>query len=312
VDFQRMPAGTWIVPEWSIRTPIVQVDVGRLDQRTRILGFQRTGGRVEEVFEAGGADLARSTTTGAIQGIVVDSVGLPIQGARVGVSGSNQTMRTDAQGRFRRLIQVFLGEKRITGIKVPVDTTTRVLTAVSAILPIFGFPGFEWDQISEVLIYPDRFDGEFQFGDARGQETLGMVGTGALNRLMILSKPDLIAGFRNAADKRNVGIHEFAHLVDKADGAIEVRDFLLSCRVMGRRVEETMLHVAVDHARSEGLAELRATYVPTKRNRPCLEFLERAGFDERRNDHVFVWRTERALPVPDAVECQGLPQGRAT
>ena len=48
-----------------------------------------------------------------------------------------------------------------------------------------------------------------------------MVGTGNLNRLMILSKPDLINGFRNTTDKRSVGIHEFAHLVDKTDGRID-------------------------------------------------------------------------------------------
>jgi len=48
-----------------------------------------------------------------------------------------------------------------------------------------------------------------------------MVGTGSLNRLMILSKPDLISGFRNPGDKQNVGVHEFAHLVDKKDGVID-------------------------------------------------------------------------------------------
>ena len=126
-----------------------------------------------------------------------------------------------AQQRFRWHLQVFLGEKLITGIKVQVDTTTRVLAAASAIIPIFGFPDWEWDQINEVLIYPNRFDDEFQFDDAQGHDILGMVGTGSLNRLMILSKPDLINGFRNASDKRNVGIHEFAHLVDKTDGTID-------------------------------------------------------------------------------------------
>ena len=89
------------------------------------------------------------------------------------------------------------------------------------IIPIFGFPDWEWDQNSEVLIYPSRFDGEFSFGDSRGHNILGMVGTGGLNRLMILSKPDLISGFRNAGDKRNVGVHEFAHLVDKSDGVVD-------------------------------------------------------------------------------------------
>ncbi len=126
-----------------------------------------------------------------------------------------------AQQRFRRQLQVFLGEKQITGIQVQVDTTTRVLAATSAIIPIFGFPDWEWDQIDEVLVYPTRFDGEFQFGDKKGHNILGMVGTGSLNRLMILSKPDLINGFRNATDKRNVGVHEFAHLVDKSDGVID-------------------------------------------------------------------------------------------
>ena len=126
-----------------------------------------------------------------------------------------------AQSRFRRQLQVFLGEKRITGIRVQLDTTTRVLAAASAIIPIFGFPDWEWDQISEVLVYPNRFDGDFRFGDQQGQTILGMVGTGSLNRLMILSQPDLIQGFRNATDKRNVGVHEFAHLVDKSDGTID-------------------------------------------------------------------------------------------
>lgn len=126
-----------------------------------------------------------------------------------------------AQQRFRHQVQIFLGEKRITGIKVQVDTTTRLLAAASAIIPIFGFPDWEWDQINEVLVYPTRFDGKFEIGNEQGHSILGMVGTGSLNRLMILSKPDLISGFRNATDKRNVGIHEFAHLVDKTDGVID-------------------------------------------------------------------------------------------
>jgi MtfA peptidase len=127
----------------------------------------------------------------------------------------------EAQARFRNEVQVFLGEKTITGIKFELDETTRVLTAASAIIPIFGFPEWEWDQISEVLVYPDRFNDEFAFESGDERHTLGVVGTGTLNRLMILSKPDLLAGFRNPGDKQNVGVHEFAHLVDKSDGTID-------------------------------------------------------------------------------------------
>jgi Mlc titration factor MtfA (ptsG expression regulator) len=132
-----------------------------------------------------------------------------------------RALDSDEQLRFKRELQVFLGEKRITGIKTQVDDTVRVLAAASAIIPIFGFPEWEWDQISEVLIYPSRFSGDFSFGDGDGHHTLGMVGTGAMNRMMILAKPDLLDGFRNPGDKRNVGLHEFAHLVDKSDGTID-------------------------------------------------------------------------------------------
>jgi Mlc titration factor MtfA (ptsG expression regulator) len=123
--------------------------------------------------------------------------------------------------RFRRELQVFIGEKRITGIKTDVDTRTLVLAAASAVIPIFGFPDWEWDQISEVIIYSGRFDQSFDTGGGANHRTLGMVGTGAMDRAMILSKPDLLQGFRNSADKRNVGLHEFAHLVDKSDGVID-------------------------------------------------------------------------------------------
>jgi hypothetical protein len=91
------------------------------------------------------------------------------------------------QRRFRQYVQVFLGEKCVTGVGARLDATTRVLVAASASIPIFGFPDWEWDQINEVLVYPNRFDHEFQFGDRRGHDILGMVGTGSLNRMMILS-----------------------------------------------------------------------------------------------------------------------------
>jgi len=100
VEFQRMPAGTWIVPEWWIRMPLVEVDVSRSDRRRRITGFHVSGGRVIEALEAGGRDLGRGVTTGAIEGIIVDSLGMPIRGVEVGTLGSNQTLFTNAQGRF--------------------------------------------------------------------------------------------------------------------------------------------------------------------------------------------------------------------
>lgn len=121
---------------------------------------------------------------------------------------------------FENGIQIFLHEVRITGIKTEINDTTRLLVASSALIPIFGFPEWEYDDLGEVLIYPGSFDTDFQLGGEK--RVLGMVGSGGpMDKVMILSKPALEHGFMDHKDKKNVGIHEFAHLLDKADGKID-------------------------------------------------------------------------------------------
>ncbi len=127
----------------------------------------------------------------------------------------------DERRGFERRVQVFLDEIRITGIETEVDDEIRLLVAASAIIPIFGFEEWEYDNLAEVLVYPSLFDRDKRIEGA-GRSISGMVhGGGALNRIMILSKPDLLQGFRNPTDRHNVGIHEFAHLIDGADGSMD-------------------------------------------------------------------------------------------
>jgi MtfA peptidase len=132
-----------------------------------------------------------------------------------------QALSLPDQNRFREEVHIFLREKRITGINTSVDDTVRVLVATSAIIPIFGFPGWEWEHIREILIYPTSFDEGYQMGSAQEHSISGMVGTGAMNRMMILSKPDLLQGFQQPSHGHNVGIHEFTHLLDKSDGTVD-------------------------------------------------------------------------------------------
>ncbi|MDG2224418.1 MAG: zinc-dependent peptidase [Rubripirellula sp.] len=132
-----------------------------------------------------------------------------------------RSLTPEQQQRFQNLVKIFLSEARITGVRTDVDERTRVLVAASAIIPVFGFDDWEYSGLGEVLIYPNAFGEGFQSDDGAKRNILGMVGDGHLSGVMILSKSDLISGFANPEDKRNVGIHEFAHLVDKADGSID-------------------------------------------------------------------------------------------
>ncbi len=101
VDFRRMPAGTWIVPEWWIRMPSLSERTDLEGRRRRyISGYRQTGGLVLEVREAGGRSLGQRVETGGFEGVVMDSVGAPVRAVRVGVVGSSQEVYTNAEGRY--------------------------------------------------------------------------------------------------------------------------------------------------------------------------------------------------------------------
>jgi FkbH-like protein len=85
----------------------------------------------------------------------------------------------------------------------------------------------------------------------------------------------------------------------------DLSDFLLSCRVMGRGVEQTMLHVIAEHARSLGLARLVATRIPTERNAPCKYFFdEHSGFARSEDGVRYVWELFGPYPLPEHVGLQ--------
>ena len=127
------------------------------------------------------------------------------------------TLSKEKKAKFEQNVQVFLAEKRITGIKTEIDDKVRVLVAASAIIPIFGFEEWEYDNLGEVLIYPNRFSKDFDI-EGKGRNVLGMVGTGVMSGVMILSKKALLDGFSNPNDGQNTAIHEFVHLIDEQNG----------------------------------------------------------------------------------------------
>ena len=135
-----------------------------------------------------------------------------------------QGLAAAGRTRFEQAMQLFLARTRLTGIQTEVDDLTRVLTAASAVIPTFGFPGWEYPTLHEVLIVPDAW----QLETKPNAEVLPLQGTllGSVQRFqtsqyMRLSRAALVQGFANAEDRHNVGIHEFAHLVDEADGSID-------------------------------------------------------------------------------------------
>lgn len=88
--------------------------------------------------------------------------------------------------------------------------------------------------------------------------------------------------------------------LELAGNTLEITDFLLSCRVMGRRIEETMLAVSVAAARKADCRQVKAICIPTRKNGPCHQFFAKSsGFTTECNE--FSWDANQAYPVPSEV-----------
>lgn len=123
---------------------------------------------------------------------------------------------------FQEQMRSFLNEVYIDAVQFELEEIDRVFVAASAIIPVFRFRDWRYTNITGVIIYPNSFNENLGFGsDSEDKWIAGMVGTGKYENQMLLSRKALHHGFTNKTDKRNTGVHEFIHLLDKTDGSID-------------------------------------------------------------------------------------------
>ena len=90
-------------------------------------------------------------------------------------------------------------------------------------------------------------------------------------------------------------------LTMEVDGSrARIIDFVLSCRVMGRKIEEAMLHVAISGARLADVYEVYVNYRETPKNKPCYDFFARSGLTCQ-GGNTFVWDATQAYPLHGAI-----------
>jgi FkbH-like protein len=66
--------------------------------------------------------------------------------------------------------------------------------------------------------------------------------------------------------------------VRKSDHIWHIDNFLMSCRALGRNVEESLLRYLVQRARDEGVDTVEADFVPSGKNQAFADFYARNGF----------------------------------
>ena len=78
-------------------------------------------------------------------------------------------------------------------------------------------------------------------------------------------------------------------------GVWEIDTWLMSCRVLGRKVEYVVLREILQHARAAGIHELVGTYRPTDRNKLVADHFAKLGFTKLEEDNTGLTRWELAV-----------------
>ena len=82
----------------------------------------------------------------------------------------------------------------------------------------------------------------------------------------------------------------------------KIDTFLLSCRVIGREVEQAMMSCIVDKAKKEGVKRILAEFISTKKNLPASNFLEKCGFENKGKYWVFDLSKEFKRPASISID----------
>ena len=78
------------------------------------------------------------------------------------------------------------------------------------------------------------------------------------------------------------------YIVEKKNDEEWIIDtFLLSCRIIGRGVEDSMMNQIIEKAKLSGVKRIKGEFIPTTKNKPAENFYEKLGFKKEKDFWVF-------------------------
>lgn len=131
-----------------------------------------------------------------------------------------QNLDLSDKERFINDVDWFLQRIHIIGVGFMPSVLDRILIAASGVIPIFKFPNWNHYELHSIYLFEESFNRKFETGFADSR-IIGLVGNGYMQGRMALSRHSLYESFESPFDGHNTAIHEFLHLIDKADGQID-------------------------------------------------------------------------------------------
>jgi predicted enzyme involved in methoxymalonyl-ACP biosynthesis len=94
-------------------------------------------------------------------------------------------------------------------------------------------------------------------------------------------------------------------------GGLRIDTWLMSCRVLGRRLDEAMFAALVRYAAENRYTDITGEYIPTAKNSQVADLYTRLGCvlsDQEDESRFFRWETGKIFPVPGMIACVDVTQ----
>ena len=124
------------------------------------------------------------------------------------------TLSGPTRARFLRHLPVFARSQRFVGAdEMTVDDRVRVVVSAAAVRLVLHLDLSYYDHVRQIVIVPQPYQRPGQKG--------GIAGEAHDNGVVVLAWEAVLAGLADQSDGRDTAMHEFAHLLDAADGAFD-------------------------------------------------------------------------------------------
>jgi MtfA peptidase len=120
----------------------------------------------------------------------------------------------ESRPRFLELLKVFAWEKEFIGAGgFSITDEVRAVVSATAVRLVLYLELSYYDRLREIIVYPDAF----RIPDRTG----GVLGEARNWGTVILSWRAVLTGLGDPHDGHSTAVHEFAHVLDREDGAFD-------------------------------------------------------------------------------------------
>ncbi len=112
----------------------------------------------------------------------------------------------------------------------------------------------------------------------------------------------MVVGYTEVEDKFGKSGITNIFIIKKNNEEWILDTFLLSCRIIGRGIEEGILGKIIEMGGKEGVKKIKAKFIPTQKNKPAENFLSDYGFQKEGENWIFSLQNPIKIPTHISVK----------